>query len=92
MVKTAHTHGRGKWSTCLTWTGVQRRIGINSYVSNIPFERRPNPPGFGNGRADKSAHDLELAKIAHMVGMVCQAQEQLLARSMICWAPKYVLP
>ena len=22
MAETPHTHGGGKWSTCLTWTGV----------------------------------------------------------------------
>ena len=34
MAKNAHTHGGGKWNTCLTLTGVCPRIGIKSYVSN----------------------------------------------------------
>ena len=53
MAKHAHTHGGGKWSTCLTWTGVFPRIGIKSYVSNISFGRRSNPSGLGNDRVAK---------------------------------------
>ena len=53
MAKNAHTHGGGKWSTCPTRTRVCSRIGSKCYVSNMPFGRRPNPPGFGNGRFAK---------------------------------------
>ena len=53
MAKNAHTHGGGTWSTCQTWTGVCRRIGTKSYVSNRLFEHSPNRPGVGTGRVAK---------------------------------------
>ena len=91
MAKNAHTRGGGKWSTCLTRTGVCPKIGTKCYVSDIPFRRRPNPPAFGDGRVAKGAHDLGLTQIALMVAWVCQVQEDLLAGIKICWAPKDVL-
>ena len=83
MAKNAHTHGGGKWSTRPTWTGVRARISIKSYVSNIAFGCCRNPPGFWTGRAAKRAHNLQLAQIAPMVALVCQIQEELLAKSKI---------
>ena len=73
----------GQMEHMSTWTGVCPRIGINSYLSNIHFGRRPTPAGFGNGRVAKSAHDLGFTRIAHMVALVCQAEKELLARTKI---------
>ena len=38
----------------------------------------------------KWAHDLRLAQIANVAAMVCQAKEELIAGSKVCWGPKYV--
>ena len=62
-------------------------FGLKSYVSNMPFGRRPNPPGFGNGRV---AHDLGFNQIARKMTLMCVAQDELLVPSKICWAPKYI--
>ena len=72
----------------MTRTGMCTRIGTKSRVSNIPFGRRPNPRGFGNGRV---AHGWGWTKIAHMVALVCQAQGELLVGTKIYPALKYVL-
>ena len=58
-----------------------------SYVSNMLFGRRPNPPGFGNGRV---AHDLGFTQIARKMTLMCAVQDELLVPSKICWAPKYI--
>ena len=66
-------------------------ISIKSSVSNIPFGRRQTPLDLGMAGPASEPMISELARIAPMVALLCQAQEELLARSKICWAPKYLL-
>ena len=82
MVGANGAHVQSDQSVLYNWYQV-----LYIYGSIIPFGRRPNTSGFGNGRA----HDLELTPITHLLALMCQAQEALCARFKICWALKYVL-